>query len=78
MESIENKTVTSTCVKAIQLSELNLNDPVVTKETDRRRRKSPYIFKRLKDKMIEVACKPVKIPDQETFEYQKLQARLFI
>lgn len=82
LDSIENKTATSIYeipIEAIQLPESDLNDPVVTKKTDRRRPKPPYIFKKvLKDKMLEVACKPVKIPVSETLERKKLQARLLI
>ena len=58
----------------IQLPESDLDDPMVTKSTDRRLLKPPYIYKKiLKDRMLEVACKPVKMPD-----HQKLQARLLI
>jgi serine/threonine protein kinase len=82
LDSIENKTATSNDeipIEAIQLSESELNDPLVTKKTDRRRFKAPYIFKKiLKDKMLEVACKPVTIPEAETYEHQRLQARLLI
>src|SRR4051794_16044278 len=82
LDSIENKTTTSMYeipIEAIQLPGSDLNDPIVGKKTDRRRLKQPYILKKvLKDKMLEVACKPVKIPDPGTLERKKLQARLLI
>ncbi|CAJ0876161.1 8324_t:CDS:2, partial [Entrophospora sp. SA101] len=79
MDSNENVQPNDNPIKAAQISPTMLEDPKYPKKTDRRG-KPPYIFKKILNYSIDVACKAVTIPDEkgDPQGYQKAQAQFTI
>src|SRR5438067_11582161 len=86
MDSLDNNKnntqINENPIKAAHISPTDLEDPMYPKPSDRRGSKTPFIQRKIlkKQGLIEVACKPISIPDEQESpqEYQKAQALLAI
>lgn len=67
----------SETLKATTIEPKDIMDPLVGKKTDCRGKKEPFIYKK-SYKAMEVACIPSEIPEDDSPQANKIQARLVI
>ncbi len=65
-------------IKANRIEPHELTDPLGGKASDRRGKKDPFILKKSLKQIIDVACIPTSIPEDNTQKAQKIQAQLTI
>ncbi|CAH1756759.1 15765_t:CDS:2, partial [Entrophospora sp. SA101] len=80
VESKDNQGDINNSIKATQIPPDMLQDPEHKKPSDSRRKRPPYICKKILKEDIEVACQPITTPDETHLpvEYQNVQSQLAI